>query len=127
MAGLGDIVQKAFYLGVGIADYAAEKARNTLQELKTQAQQLADEMVARGEMTAEEARKFVNDTIEQAQKPASESQKSTSDSKEPRLIEIVIEEEEEAKVSEKEKENIDNLRDRVQSLQDELRKLKRDG
>jgi polyhydroxyalkanoate synthesis regulator phasin len=126
MAGLGDIVQKAFYLGVGIADYAAEKARNTLQELKTQAQQLADEMVARGEMTAEEARKFVNDTIEQAQQPASESTKSTSDSKEPRRIEIVIDEEE-TKEADKEKDNLENLRNQVQSLQDELRKLKRDG
>jgi len=30
MAGLGDIVQKALYLGVGLATYATEKARITL-------------------------------------------------------------------------------------------------
>lgn len=129
MAGLGDIVQKAFYLGVGIASYTAEKAGSTLQELRTQAQKLADEMVARGEMTAEEARKYVNELVEQAQQPVSESEKSTkstSESKEPRLIEIVIDEEE-AKASEKETENLNALRNQVQSLQDELRKLKRDG
>jgi polyhydroxyalkanoate synthesis regulator phasin len=126
MAGLGDIVQKAFYLGVGLASYAADQAGSTLKELRVQAQKLADEMVARGEMTTEEARKFVNDAIEQAQQTpqtSSESQ-SQSQSKEPRLIEIVVEDEE---PQQSEPENIDSLRQQVESLQDELRKLKRDG
>jgi polyhydroxyalkanoate synthesis regulator phasin len=122
MAGLGDIVQKAFYLGVGLASYAAEKAGSNLAELKVQAQKLADEMVARGEMTTEEARKYVDDMIQQAQQPIQEE--GSEKPKEPRLIEIVVEDEESQKP---EPENIDSLRQQVQSLQDELRKLKRDG
>ncbi len=68
MADLGNLVQKAFYLGVGIASYAAEKGGKNLQELKNQAQKVADEMVARGEITAEEAKKYVDYMIQQAQK-----------------------------------------------------------
>jgi polyhydroxyalkanoate synthesis regulator phasin len=126
MAGLGDLVQKAFYLGVGLASYAADQAGSTLKELRVQAQKLADEMVARGEMTTEEARKYVNDMIEQAQQPPQTSTESEtqSESKEPRLIEIVVEDEE---PQQSETEDIDSLRQQVESLQDELRKLKRDG
>ena len=126
MAGIGDIVQKAFYLGVGLASYTAERAGSTLQELRTQAQKLADEMVSRGEMTTEEARKYVDEMIKQAeqQPPIQESETSDSQSKEPRLIEIVVEDEE---AQQSNPENIDSLRQQVQSLQDELRKLKRDG
>ncbi len=67
MANLGDLVKKAVYLGVGIATYAAEKAEVNLQELRNQAQKLADEMIARGEMTTEEARKYVDELVKQAQ------------------------------------------------------------
>lgn len=68
MAGFENIVKKAFYMGVGFASYAQEKAGSTLNDLKIQAQKLADEMAERGEMTTEEARKFVNEIVEQAQK-----------------------------------------------------------
>lgn len=119
MAGLGDIVQKALYLGVGLATYATEKAGITLQELKTQAQKLADELVARGEMTAEEARKYVDDLVQQAQQPTSE-QPAQHQNAEPRRIEILDEEEKDA-----EPQNIDQLRQQVELLQEELRKLNR--
>lgn len=72
MPGFGDLVQKAVYLGVGLASYAGEKASKTLAELRTDAQKLADELVKRGEMTTEEARRFVEDTIQQVQKPGNE-------------------------------------------------------
>ena len=122
MAGLGDIVQKALYLGVGLADYAAEKAGVTVQELRTQAQKLADEMVARGEMSIDEARKYVDDLIQQAQQETVQPSKD-SQTREPRPIEILSEDEEPAK---KEPENLEALRQQVQSLQEELRRLKRD-
>lgn len=121
MAGLGDIVQKAFYLGVGLASYAGEKAGSTLAQLRTQAQKLADEMVARGEMTAEEGRKFVDDMIARAQQPQAEPQKEET-RPEPRRIEILDEEE----PSKSEGKNVDNLRQQVEALQDELRRLQRD-
>jgi polyhydroxyalkanoate synthesis regulator phasin len=125
MAGLGDIVQKAFYLGVGLAAYGAEKAGTALQELRVQAQKLADEMVERGEMTAEEARKYVDDMIQQAQQETiPDAKKPDAQAKEPRLIEIIVEDED---AQSSQPENIDALRDQVQSLQDELRNLKRDG
>lgn len=120
MAGLGDIVQKALYLGVGLATYATEKAGITLQELKTQAQKLADELVARGEMTAEEARKYVDELVQQAQQPSSGQEPTANPSVEPRRIEIIDDEEEQDG-----DRNIDHLRQQVESLQEELRKLKR--
>ena len=59
MSGFSDLFQKAVYLGVGLASYAGEKAGTKLTELRAQAQKLADELVARGEMTTEEARRMV--------------------------------------------------------------------
>ncbi|MGK7940608.1 MAG: phasin family protein [Crocosphaera sp.] len=123
MADLSNLVQKAFYLGVGIASYTAEKAGMTLQELKTQAQKVADEMVARGEMTAEEAKKYVDDMIQQAQQSNSTTT-DKSQSKEPRLIEIV-EEEDDNHDSSTNPEKLDNLKQQVESLQEELNRLKR--
>ena len=67
MAGFGDLVQKAFYLGVGIASYAGEKAGGAFSDLRGQAQQLVDELVARGELTTEEAQTMLNEMVERAQ------------------------------------------------------------
>lgn len=123
MAIFKDIVQKAFYLGVGLAEYAAEKAGTRLQEIRNQAQKLADEMVARGEMTTEEARRFVDELVAQAQQQTTEQTSTpTSDppqTREPRRIEIIADEEE------PQPEEVDTLRQQVQSLQEELRRLRR--
>lgn len=123
MAGFEDIVKKAFYMGVGFAAYAQEKAGDTLKDLKTQAQKLADEMIARGELSTEEARKFVDDLVNQAQQDAVRGTENT-ETKEPRRIEI-IDDEEDSKPSES--NNADELRQQVASLQEELRRLKRDS
>ncbi len=126
MAGLGDIVQKAFYMGVGIASYAGEQASQKLADLRTQAQKLADEMVKRGEMTTEEASKFVDDLIKQAQTtPMSQVQTNTKENtkSEPRLIEIL---EDDAESNDSDNTRVDNLRQQVESLQEQLRSLQRD-
>ncbi len=119
-----NIAKKAFYLGVGLANYAAEQANEKLQELKVQGQKLADEMVARGEMTTEEARKFVDDLVKQAQQPTVEATKN-EENKQPRPIEI-IDEDDEPSSQNQENENIDKLRNQVESLQEELRRLQRE-
>lgn len=125
MPGFGDIVQKAFYLGVGLAAYAGEKAGGKLSELRSQVQKLADEMVARGEMNTEEARRFVEDMMKQAQQPQAPGQKTEkTEPSEPRRIEIL--EEEEASVKETPKENVDHLRQQVLELQKQLKQLKQD-
>ncbi|HLO89242.1 MAG TPA: phasin family protein [Nostocaceae cyanobacterium] len=126
MPGFGDIVQKAFYLGIGLAAYAGEKAGGKLAELRSQVQKLADEMVARGEMTTEEARRFVEDTMRQAQQPQppNTTPEKTAPS-EPRRIEI-IEEDEVPTVKEGKSENVDQLRQQVLELQEELKRLQRD-
>ncbi len=126
MAGFGDIVQKAFYLGVGLASYAGEKAGGKLAELRSQVQKLADEMVAKGEMNTEEARRFVEDMMKQAQQPQppSETPDKTHPS-EPRRIEI-LEEDEEPTVKQASTENVDHLRQQVLELRDELKKLQND-
>ncbi len=126
MAGFENLVKKAFYLGVGFASYATEKASATLSELRVQAQKLADEMVERGELSTEEARKFVDNIIRQAQQenmPSSEGTDAKEKDREPRRIEILSEDEES---SQKKADNVESLRQQVQSLQEELRRLKRE-
>lgn len=119
---LGSLVQKAVYLGIGIADYAAEKARGNLKELREQARKLAEEMVARGEMNIEEARKYVDDIVQQAQQQTTQSTENPI--KEPRRIEIVSDDDEES--TDSPAENVDELRQQVESLQEELRRLKKE-
>ncbi|MEQ8537608.1 MAG: hypothetical protein RIB93_09115 [Coleofasciculus sp. D1-CHI-01] len=125
MADLGNLFQKAFYLGVGLASYASEKAGGRIGELRTQAQQLADELVARGEMTTEEARKMVDDMVQQAQQQQQSAQPPQPDKTgtEPRRIEIISDDEEQTA---SEEQNIDAMRQQVQAMQEELRRLKRE-
>ena len=123
MPGIGDLVQKAFYLGVGMASYAGEKAGRTLGELRSQAQKIADEMVARGEMTTEEARRMVDEMVNRAQKSGSIviDVDAEDTSREPRPIEITNEEGDSTAPSE-----ANDLRQQVAALQDELRSPGRD-
>ena len=128
MANFEDIAKKAFYMGVGFASYAQEKANDKVKELRVQAQKLAAEMIERGEMNAEEARKFVDDLVDQAQQGSVPSERQTED-REPRRIEIVDEDENaqtEATKSAKPNSQNDDLHQQVQSLQEELRRLKRE-
>ncbi|WP_066380871.1 MULTISPECIES: phasin family protein [unclassified Anabaena] len=126
MAGFGNLVQKAFYLGVGLASYAGEKAGEKLTELRSQAQKLADEMVAKGEMTTEEARRFVDDMMKQAQQaPTSAETPEKPPASEPRRIEI-LEDNEEPTVKQASTENVDQLREQVLELQEELKRLQKD-
>ena len=124
MAKFEDIAKKAFYLGVGFASYAQEKASDTVKDLRVQAQKLAEEMIQRGEMNAEEARKFVDDLVEQAQQESIPNPKEPN-SREPRKIEIVDEEEAKTETSAGQNNNPD-LRQQVQSLQEELRRLRKE-
>jgi polyhydroxyalkanoate synthesis regulator phasin len=117
---LNDLVKKAVYLGVGIASYAAEKAESNLQDLKNQAAKLADEMIARGEMTAEEARKYVDEIVQQAQQQVVTDAKP-KESHEPRRIEIIEDEEPKSAPS-----RVDELRQQVRDLEEELRKLQKE-
>jgi polyhydroxyalkanoate synthesis regulator phasin len=129
MPGFGDILQKAVYLGVGLASYAGEKAGSKLTELRTEAQKLADELVKRGEMSTEEARRFVDDMVQQAQQqPPPVESAGNKKPAEPRRIEIVSEEEEVSPKDADAKEvgGVDKLREQVQNLQEELQRLKRD-
>jgi polyhydroxyalkanoate synthesis regulator phasin len=122
MPGFGDIVQKAFYLGVGLATTAGEEAGGRLAKLRVQAQKLADELVAKGEMNVEEARKLVDDLMQQAQQQPVEPSTNAPPS-EPRRIEILSEDEAPATPN---AENVDALRQQVQAMQEELRRLKRE-
>ncbi|MBD2329780.1 hypothetical protein [Alkalinema sp. FACHB-956] len=130
--GLGDLVQKAVYLGIGVASYAGEKAGEKLGELRGQFQKLADDMVERGEMTTEEAKRFVDDMIHKAQAQAEST--ASSPTAEPRKIEILDEEE----VSSPESatpaattpppiDQVAEMRRQVSELQEELRRLQRNG
>jgi polyhydroxyalkanoate synthesis regulator phasin len=124
MAGLGDIVQKAFYLGVGLATAAGEQAGEKLSSIGIQAQKLTDEMVSKGEITTEEARKLVDEMIKSAQQqnlnqaqnpPTDRPQKTT----EPRRIDIIADNE-----PSDAPENINQMRQQVEALQEELKRMK---
>lgn len=128
----GDIVQKAFYLGVGAVAAAGEEAGSRFGKLRVQAQKLTDELVAKGEMTTEEARKLVDELVRQAQQQQ-QVQSSTNvnnvaqvntPTSEPRQIEIISEDEASAHTDE---DNVDTLRQQVQAMQEELRRLKRES
>jgi polyhydroxyalkanoate synthesis regulator phasin len=121
MPGFGDLVQKAFYLGVGAASYAAEKAGTTLSELRTQAQKIADEMVARGEMTAEDAKRMVDEMVSRAQQDSAPNPEEARPT-EPRRIEILVEDD----PSPASTQPVDDLRQQVAKLQEELRQLRRE-
>lgn len=125
MAGLNDIVQKAFYLGVGIASYAGEKAGENLGKIRSQAQKLADEMVARGEITTEEAKKMVDDMVNRAQNPGDVTLdvSAQSSANEPRTIEIT--DDAESQESSPEPSSSDALKQQVADLEEQLRKLRR--
>jgi polyhydroxyalkanoate synthesis regulator phasin len=121
MAGIGDFVQKAFYLGVGIAASAGEKAGEKLGDVRVQAQKLADEMVAKGEITTEEARKLVDNMLHSAQ----QAQVNSADRPEerpsqPRPIEI----EEDDSPSAAEQQKATEMRRQVEQMQAELERLK---
>ena len=78
-------------------------------------------MISRGEMTTEEARKYVDELVKQAQQQTVAGNESNIPH-EPRRIEI-IEDEEDTKAA---NPKVDELRQQVERLQEELRKLQRD-
>ncbi len=137
MAGLGDLFQKAVYLGVGLASYTGEKASERLGELRGQAQKLADELVQRGEMTTEEARKMVDDMVQRSQAEAEATRgRVQQDQSGPRTIEIEVEDSSGHTTSstaksespqDPSKAQADALRSEVEKLQDELQRLKHES
>ncbi|MEO8891399.1 MAG: hypothetical protein ABI417_07670 [Coleofasciculaceae cyanobacterium] len=128
MLSLRNIVQRAFYLGVGLAATASEEAGDKLAKLRVEAQNLADALVAKGEMNVEEARKLVEELMQQAQqetvKPG-ETPNTATTNNEPRRIEILSDDEAITKAA-TDNNDVDALRKQVQAMQDELRRLKRD-
>ncbi|MCX5963142.1 MAG: hypothetical protein NT070_08340 [Cyanobacteria bacterium] len=149
---LSDLVQKAVYIGIGAASYAGEKAGSKLNEFSGQLQKLAEEMVERGEMTTDEARRYVDEKMKTAQQEfenlsqqAQQAQNTQDKPKEPRRIEIVDEDEvstsksnsasnstaqpevvkpEQAPKSESSGNPVEDMRRQVAELQEELRRLR---
>jgi polyhydroxyalkanoate synthesis regulator phasin len=116
----GDLMKKAVYLGVGLAAYAGEKAGKTIEELREQGQKLAQEMVERGEITADEARRYVDEWISKTQQaPASPPTPSQTTPQQPRQIEIL----EEDSASQPD-ETVDDMQKKLADLQAELNRLR---
>lgn len=122
-SGLGNLVQKAFYLGVGIASYAGEKAGGAFGDLKGQAQKIVDELVERGELTTEEAQKMMNDMVTRAEAAGADPQGrggTEEGSDGPRQIQIL----DDSESMTAEERQAEALRKEVASLREELQKLK---
>lgn len=120
MAGFGDLVQKAFYLGVGAASYAGEKAGGTLKELREQTKSIMNELVERGELTTEEAQQMFNKMMQQAQESATTVSDTPSEA--PRRIEILDDTEKTA-----EEREAEALKRQVESMRQQLDDLKRNS
>lgn len=118
MAGFGDLVKNAFYLGVGVASYAGEKAGDTLKDFREQTQGIVNELVARGEMTADEAQRLVNEMVNRAQDAAATTAENLP---QPRSIEIL---DDEAPASSPADTQTVALREQVAALRQELETLK---
>lgn len=112
-----NIVQKAFYLGMGLASVAGEKAGSTLNELRSQATKLAEELVEKGEMSTDEAKKFVDDLIRQSQKPQDQIKTAEPSSTSPRAINI------DDDGTDEDSEAIQAMRTKIEQLQAELNKI----
>ncbi len=123
MANLNNLFQKAVYLGVGLASVATEAASAKLADLKEQARKVTDDLVTRGEMTAEQAQKYMDDLVASAQKQVSAPTKAAPGpeprAQAPRPIEILDDEGESA-------EPIDALRQQLQDLEAELQRLRQE-
>lgn len=114
MNDLPDFVKKAFYLGVGVASYAGEQAGNKVAEIQERAQQLADEMIRRGEMSTEEANQWLTQ-LNGA--PTQVSVEEVPYPDQPQTIELDTgDEEEKTSLSE-------DLQSQVTELEEELRRL----
>ncbi|MBD2103502.1 phasin family protein [Leptolyngbya sp. FACHB-261] len=118
--GFGDILQKALYLGVGLASVASETATTKLADLRVQAKKVTDDLVARGEITTEQAQKLIDELIQQAQDAPTRNSDPNPQTG-PRRIEI-LEDEPEPKGS-----DVGDLRDQVLNLQAELQRLRRES
>jgi polyhydroxyalkanoate synthesis regulator phasin len=117
MTSFNNLFQKAFYLGVGLASYAGEKAGDTLADLRLQAQKLVNELVERGELTTEEAQNMLSEILAQAPSVNAPPGKPPEP---PRHIEILDEEEGAAQ------QQAEELRRQVDTLREELKRLKTD-
>ncbi len=121
---IGNLVQKAFYLGVGLVSAGTEKAGATLSELRQQAAKLAEELVARGEMTTEEAKRFVDDLVQQAQiktpvQAAPESNRRSG----PQEIEIDFAEGDASPPQDPLPDEVAAMEAKIAALKEELRRL----
>ncbi|WP_017299099.1 phasin family protein [Nodosilinea nodulosa] len=121
MAGFGDVVKKAFYLGVGVASYAGEKAGDTLKDFREQTQGIVNELVARGEITAEEAQRLVNDMVNRAQDATASPAENLP---QPRPIEILDDEISDDGAPSAADAQTAALREQVAALRQELENLK---
>ena len=121
MAGFGNLVQKAFYLGVGIASYAGEKAGGAIGDLRGQAQKLVDELVERGELTAEEAQNMMNEMVARAEATAAAETSNSTEAADdgPRQIQIL----DDSEAMTAEERQAEALRKEVEALREELKKL----
>jgi polyhydroxyalkanoate synthesis regulator phasin len=117
MTDFQDLVKKAFYLGVGAVSYAGEQANDQLSGLQKRAQELADEMIRRGEMTTEESRQWLESLSNQGQSPGANAPKDYY-SGQPQVIDVQIEDEPD--------EVANDLHQQVQNLEGEFRRLQDD-
>lgn len=138
MSTVTDLLQKAVYLGIGLASYVPELAKSeNLSDLSDRVQKLVDDLVARGEMTTEEAKHAVEDLVRQAQGSMGNSG-AGSPPPIPQPIQITVEEvEPEASASAASTatdnapasnpaaaaDDLESLRQQVSQLREELNRL----
>lgn len=136
MSTVTDLLQKAVYLGIGLASYVPELTKSeNLSDLSDRVQKLVDDLVARGEMTTEEAKQAVEELVRQAQGGGSPSADYPPSIPQP--IQITVEEIEPeapstsapaeaapaATTPNTNAEDLESLREQVSQLREELNRL----
>ncbi len=92
---LANLAQKALYFGMGLASFAADKASAAARsapvhfvQLRQRAQKITDELVKRGEMSAEDAKIYMDDLMQRAPQQVKDMQEQDPPASGPRKIQI---------------------------------------
>lgn len=120
-----NLVQRAVYFGIGLADFAQEQAATKIQELQAEAQKRGEELVKRGEMNANDLPEFIDRFVKTKRQGETQVvEENTPERGEPRSIEIVEESAAQEPPQSETSDDPEQLRREVEALKEELNRLK---
>ncbi len=129
---LSNFARKAFYLGVGLAGAAADnavkfvgRAGGQLGDLQKQLQDVVDELVQRGAMSADEARAFMEQNLKQGSAAQQSKTRPTGNGPVKINIDDISDETTGDPSAAIELSEAARLRQEIEALQQELNRIKK--